>query len=68
MFLNFLFQTHELLYLQSGMRREDLAVHVRRDHVFEDSYRELFRRTPEEWKHRLYIVFEGEISKPGIEI
>ena len=44
------------------MRREDVAVHVRRDHVFEDSYRELFRRTPEEWKHRLYIVFEGQFS------
>ena len=36
------------------------AVHVRRDNVFEDSFRELHRRTPEEWKNRFYIVFEGE--------
>ncbi|KAF6040586.1 HUWE1 [Bugula neritina] len=50
----------ELQKLDEGIRREDLAVHVRRDHVFEDSYRELFRRTADEWKHRLYIVFEGE--------
>lgn len=50
----------EIERLDEGMRREDLAVHVRREHVFEDSFRELFRRTAEEWKHRFYIVFEGE--------
>ncbi|CAN0188024.1 unnamed protein product [Lampetra planeri] len=50
----------ELERMDEGIRREDLAVHVRRDHVFEDSYRELHRRTPEEMKNRLYIVFEGE--------
>lgn len=44
---------------EEGMRREDLAIHIRREHVFEDSYRELQRRSPEEWKHRFYIVFEG---------
>ncbi|XP_063952392.1 E3 ubiquitin-protein ligase HUWE1-like isoform X2 [Lytechinus pictus] len=43
-----------------GMRREDMAIHVRREHVFEDSYRELHRRTPEQWKNRFYVVFEGE--------
>ncbi len=32
----------------------------RRDNVFEDSFRELHRRSPEEWKNRFYIVFEGE--------
>lgn len=51
----------ELERLDEGMRREDLAVHVRREHVFEDSFRELFRRTADEWKHRFYIVFEGTI-------
>ncbi|XP_037091019.1 E3 ubiquitin-protein ligase HUWE1-like [Pollicipes pollicipes] len=50
----------ELERLDEGLRREDLAVHVRRAHVFEDSYRELHRRSPEEWKNRFYIVFEGE--------
>ncbi|KAL3853804.1 hypothetical protein ACJMK2_017313, partial [Sinanodonta woodiana] len=50
----------ELDRLDEGTRREDLAVHVRREHVFEDSFRELFRRTADEWKHRFYIVFEGE--------
>ena len=44
----------------SGMRREDLPVHVRRDHVFEDSFRELLRKTSDDWKQRFYIVFEGE--------
>ena len=50
----------ELERMDEGLRREDLAVHVRRDQVFEDSFRELHRRTPEEWKNRFYIVFEGE--------
>ncbi len=50
----------ELERLDEGMRREDLAVHVRRDSVFEDSFRELHRRSADEWKNRFYIVFEGE--------
>ncbi|KAI1287400.1 E3 ubiquitin-protein ligase HUWE1 [Halotydeus destructor] len=50
----------ELERLDDGNRREDLAVHVRREHVFEDSFRELYRRACEEWKNRFYIVFEGE--------
>jgi E3 ubiquitin-protein ligase HUWE1 len=50
---------HELERADQGIRREALAVHVRREQVFEDSFRELHRRTAEEWKHRFYIVFEG---------
>lgn len=50
----------ELERLDDGARREDLAVHVRREHVFEDSFRELHRRQSDEWKNRFYIVFEGE--------
>ncbi|BFZ10773.1 hypothetical protein BsWGS_13813 [Bradybaena similaris] len=50
----------ELERMNEGTRREDLPVHVRRANVFEESFRELFRRTPEEWKQRFYIVFEGE--------
>ena len=37
-----------------------MAVHIRRDRVFEDSFRELHRRNAEEMKNRLYIVFDGE--------
>lgn len=50
----------ELERMDEGTRREDMAIHVRREHVFEDSYRELHRRSPEEWKNRFYVVFEGE--------
>lgn len=50
----------ELERFDHGLRRDDLTVHVRRDQVFEDSFRELNRRSAEEWKHRFYIVFEGE--------
>ena len=49
----------ELERVDEGLRREDLAVHVRRENVFEDSFRELHRRSAEEWKHRFYIVYEG---------
>lgn len=51
----------ELDRLDQNIRREETAVHVRREHVFEDSFRELYRRSPEEWKNRFYIVFEGKI-------
>lgn len=50
----------ELERLDNGIRREETAVHVRRSHIFEDSFRELYRRPPEEWKNRFYIVFEDE--------
>ena len=50
----------ELERADDGIRREDLTVHVRRDHVFEDSFRELHRRSADDWKNRFYIVFEGE--------
>ncbi|XP_068082120.1 E3 ubiquitin-protein ligase HUWE1 [Anabrus simplex] len=50
----------ELDRMDEGIRREELAVHVRRSHVFEDSFRELHRRGADEWKNRFYIVFEGE--------
>ena len=53
----------ELDRTDEGLRKEDLAVHVRRDNVFEDSFRELHRRTPDEWKNRFYIVFEGLCAK-----
>lgn len=54
------FFRQELERADEGIRRDDLPVHLRRDHVFEDSYRELHRRNSEEWKSRFYIVFEGE--------
>lgn len=50
----------ELERMDEGIRREELAVHVRRSHVFEDSFRELHRRNADEWKNRFYIVFEGK--------
>lgn len=52
----------ELERLDQNLRREETAVHVRREHIFEDSFRELYRRTPEEWKNRFYIVFEGKLN------
>ncbi|EDO34473.1 predicted protein [Nematostella vectensis] len=50
------FFRQELEQSDEGIRREDLTIPIRRDHVFEDSYRELHRRSAEEWKARLYIV------------
>lgn len=50
----------ELERLDEGIRRDDLGIHVRRDNVFEESFRELHRRTAEEWKNRFFVVFEEE--------
>jgi len=50
----------ELERLDEGTRRDDVAVRVRREHVFQESFRELFRYRPHEWKSRFYIIFEGE--------
>jgi E3 ubiquitin-protein ligase HUWE1 len=50
----------ELERMDEGVRREELAVHVHRVSVFEDSFRELYRRNQEDWKNRFYIVFENE--------
>lgn len=35
-------------------------IKVRRTHIFEDSYQEIMRQTPEDLKKRLMIKFEGE--------
>lgn len=50
----------ELDKLKDSIRGDDLAVHVKRTNVFDDSFRELNRRSIDDWKHRFYIVFEGE--------
>ncbi|VDO32194.1 unnamed protein product [Haemonchus placei] len=43
-----------------GFRRSDVQVQVRRSQIFSDSFRELYRLRPNEWKHRFYIIFQGE--------
>ena len=50
----------ELEQFDDGIMRDDLVLHLRRDHVFEDSFRELYRRTSEELKANFYIHFQGE--------
>ncbi|GMM49635.1 NEDD4 family E3 ubiquitin-protein ligase [Starmerella bacillaris] len=35
-------------------------IKVRRDHIFEDSYQEIMRQTPQDLKQRLMIKFDGE--------
>ena len=37
-----------------------MALRVRRAHLFEDSFRELHRRSPAELRSRLYVVFDNE--------
>uniref|UniRef100_A0A158P6V3 HECT-type E3 ubiquitin transferase n=1 Tax=Angiostrongylus cantonensis TaxID=6313 RepID=A0A158P6V3_ANGCA len=45
---------------ERGFRRADVQVQVRRSQIFSDSFRELYRLRPSEWKHRFYIIFQGE--------
>ncbi|OZC09116.1 hypothetical protein X798_03863 [Onchocerca flexuosa] len=46
--------------IDERVRGEDVAVRIRRSHLFSDSFRELFRLRTPEWKARFYIIFEGE--------
>lgn len=50
----------ELDAMTDGSRREDLVLHIRRSHLFADSFRELYHRNPYELQSNLYISFEGE--------
>ena len=54
------FFRQELDKIKERNGRGDTAIHVRRSQIFDDSYRELHRRTADEWKSRLYIVFDNE--------
>ena len=57
----------KLIYFRSqpGMRAQPgngqiKLIKVRRNHIFEDSYAEIMRKTPTDLKKRLIIKFEGE--------
>lgn len=54
----------KLIYFRSQPALRILAgqvpVKVRRDHIFEDSYAEIMRQSPQELKKRLMVKFEGE--------
>lgn len=48
--------------MHDGSRRGDeTAVNVNRSHVFEESFRELHRKSPDEWKNKFYVVFESKL-------
>ena len=54
----------KLIYFrfQPAMRNQpgNCQIKVRRNHIFEDSYAEIMRQTPNDLKKRLMIKFEGE--------
>ena len=54
----------KLIYFRSqpAMRAQpgNCQIKVRRNHIFEDSYAEIMRQTPNDLKKRLMIEFEGE--------
>jgi len=54
----------KLIYFRSqpAMRTQpgNCQVKVRRNHIFEDSYAEIMRQTPNDLKKRLMIKFDGE--------
>jgi len=45
-------------------RTRNVHIKVRRNYIFEDSYAEVMRRSPNDLKKRLMITFEGE---PGLD-
>jgi E3 ubiquitin-protein ligase HUWE1 len=56
----------ELNRIKDTTGDEVQAVHVRRNNVFEDSYRELRQCSSEDWKHRFYIAFDDEDCQDAV--
>jgi E3 ubiquitin-protein ligase NEDD4 len=56
------FRQKLVYFRQSALRRQpgNCEIKVRRNHIFEDSYTEITRQTPDNLKKRLIIKFEGE--------
>jgi E3 ubiquitin-protein ligase NEDD4 len=54
----------KLIYFRSRRRMRaqpgNYQIKVRRNHIFEDSYAEIMRQTPNDLKKRLMVKFEGE--------
>ena len=54
----------KLIYFRSqpAMRAQpgNCQIKIRRNHIFEDSYAEIMRKTPSDLKKRLMIKFDGE--------
>jgi E3 ubiquitin-protein ligase NEDD4 len=54
----------KLIYFRSqpAMRAQpgNCQIKIRRNHIFEDSYAEIMRQTPNDLKKRLMIKFDGE--------
>src|SRR6202041_262614 len=54
----------KLIYFRSqpAMRAQpgNFQIKIRRNHIFEDSYVEIMRQTPNDLKKRLMIKFDGE--------
>jgi len=50
------FRSQPAVRLQPG----NCEIKVRRNHIFEDSYTEITRQTPNNLKNRLMVKFEGE--------
>jgi E3 ubiquitin-protein ligase NEDD4 len=54
----------KLIYLGTQLRMRaqpgNCQIKVRRNHIFEDSYEEIMRQTPNDLKKQLMIKFEGE--------
>ena len=55
-----IFFRQELDKIKERNSRGDMAINVSRSQIFDDSFRELHRKTADEWKSRLYIVFDNE--------
>ena len=61
----------KLIYFRSqpAMRAQPgiCQINVRRNHIFEDSYAEIMRQTPNDLKKRLVIKFEGDLGEDGLD-
>ncbi|CAF4541029.1 unnamed protein product, partial [Rotaria sp. Silwood2] len=59
---------YELGCLKENKHDKYLTIHIKRNNVFEDSYKELSQYSSQDWKYKFYIIFDDEEGQDADDI
>ncbi|CAF4972068.1 unnamed protein product, partial [Rotaria sp. Silwood1] len=59
---------YELDRLKENQNDKYLTVHIKRNNVFEDSYKELSQYSSQDWKYKFHIIFDDEEGQDADDI
>ncbi|CAF4216799.1 unnamed protein product [Rotaria sp. Silwood2] len=59
---------YELGRLKENKHDKYLTIHIKRNNVFEDSYKELSQYSSQDWKYKFYIIFDDEEGQDADDI